>query len=176
MDEADLERAVAQAGEDLGRIEAAVVMVGLAVVLRAALPAVAPSARLSYRALLGSLAAIARREPVLRRRCAVGGLAFASFSVFWSTIAFQVAHGPIGGGSATAGLLGVLGIAGVVAAPLAGRLAMRIPAARVNVGALVLAALSFAVFAAYPGSLIGIGAGSCCWMRARRPTWWPTRR
>ncbi|HEX7839449.1 MAG TPA: MFS transporter, partial [Kofleriaceae bacterium] len=67
--------------------------------------------------------------------------------------------GPLGGGSATAGLLGVCGIAGVAAAPLAGRLAMRIPPARVNVGALVLAALSFAVFGAYPGSLVGIGAG-----------------
>jgi len=140
-------------------VVAAAVMVGLAVVLRAALPAVVPSARLPYRALLRSLAAIARREPVLRRRCLVGALAFASFSVFWSTIAYQVAHGPIGGGSATAGLLGVLGIAGVVVAPLAGRLAMRIPAARVNIGALLLAALSFAVFAAYPGSLVGIGAG-----------------
>lgn len=140
-------------------VVAAAVMVGLAAVLRVALPAVAPSTHLPYRALLRSLAAIARREPVLRRRCLVGALAFASFSVFWSTIAFQVAHGPIGGGSATAGLLGVLGIAGVAAAPLAGRLAMRIPAARVNVGALVLAALSFAVFAAYPGSLVGIGAG-----------------
>jgi predicted MFS family arabinose efflux permease len=140
-------------------VVAAGVMVALAVVLRMTLPAVAPSARLSYRALLGSLAAIARREPVLRRRCGVGALAFASFSVFWSTSAFQVARGPIHGGSATAGLLGVLGIAGVVVAPLAGRLAMRIPAARVNVGALVLAALSFAVFAMYPGSLVGIGAG-----------------
>lgn len=140
-------------------VVAAAVMVGLAAVLRVALPAVAPSTHLPYRARLRSLAAIARREPVLRRRCLVGALAFASFSVFWSTIAFQVAHGPIGGGSATAGLLGVLGIAGVAAAPLAGRLAMRIPAARVNVGALLLAALSFAVFAAYPGSLVGIGAG-----------------
>jgi predicted MFS family arabinose efflux permease len=135
------------------------VMVALAAVLRAMLPVVVPTERLSYRALLGSLVAIARREPVLRSRCVVGALAFASFSVFWSTIAFQVAHGPIRGGSATAGLLGVLGITGSIVAPVAGRLAMRIPAVRVNLGALALCALSFAVFVASPGSLVGIGVG-----------------
>ena len=140
-------------------VVAAGVMVGLAVVLRVALPAAAPVERLPYRALLGSLAAIVRREPVLRRRCAVGALSFASFSMFWSTIAFQVTQGPIRGGSATAGLLGALGVTGIVIAPLAGRLAMRVPPVRVNVGALAIAALAFAVFAACPGSLVGIGLG-----------------
>jgi predicted MFS family arabinose efflux permease len=53
-------------------VAAAGVMVGFAAVLRVALPAVAPSERLSYRARLGSLAAIVRRERVLRRRCATG--------------------------------------------------------------------------------------------------------
>jgi predicted MFS family arabinose efflux permease len=140
-------------------VAAAGVMVGLAAVLRVALPAVAPSERLPYRALLGSLAAIVRRERVLRRRCAVGALSFASFSMFWSTIAFQVALGPIHGGSATAGLLGALGVTGILVAPLAGRLAMRVPPVRVNIGALGLAALAFGVFAASPGSIAGIGVG-----------------
>ncbi|HEX3758123.1 MAG TPA: MFS transporter [Kofleriaceae bacterium] len=140
-------------------VAAAGVMVALAAVLRVALPAAAPVDRLPYRALLGSLAAIVRREPVLRRRCAVGALSFASFSMFWSTIAFQVTQGPIHGGSATAGLFGALGVTGILIAPLAGRLAMRVPPVRVNVGALAIAALAFAVFAACPGSLVGIGVG-----------------
>lgn len=138
---------------------AAGVMATLAVVLRLALPVAAPGTTLPYRALLGSLATIARREPVLRRRCAVGALAFGSFSVFWSTIAFQVAHGSIGGGSATAGLLGALGLTGIIVAPIAGRLAMRVPPVWVNLGALAIAALSFGMFAAFPGSLVGIGVG-----------------
>ena len=140
-------------------VVAAAVMVGLALVLRVMLPAVAPPEVLSYRALLGSLVAIARREPVLRQRCATGALAFASFSVFWSTIAFQVAQGPIRGTSATAGMLGVLGLAGIAIAPIAGRLAMRVPPTYVNVGALAAMGLSFAVFAAGGGSLVAIGAG-----------------
>jgi predicted MFS family arabinose efflux permease len=140
-------------------VAAAGVMAVLACVLRAALPAVPPSTTLPYRALIASLGAIARRQPVLRRQCVVGGLGFASFSVFWSTIAFHVAHSPIGGGSATVGLLGVLGVSGVVVAPIAGRLAMRVPPGRVNQSALAVVAGSFAVFAAAPDSLVAIGAG-----------------
>ena len=140
-------------------VAAAGVMAILAGVLRAALPAVPPSTALAYRAPLASLGTIALREPVLRRRCAVGGLGFASFSVFWSTIAFHVAHGPIGGGSATAGLLGVLGLTGIAVAPIAGRLAMRVAPARVNLGALAIIAASFGVFAARPDSLVALGLG-----------------
>jgi len=140
-------------------VAAAGVMVGLAALLRVALPAVVPSERMSYRALLRSLGGIVRRERVLRRRCVVGALSFASFSMFWSTIAFQVAQGPIRGTSATAGMLGVLGLAGIAIAPIAGRLAMRVPPTYVNVGALAAMGLSFAVFAAGGGSLVAIGAG-----------------
>lgn len=140
-------------------VAAAGVMIILAGVLRAALPAVPPTTTLPYRALLASLGTIARREPVLRRRCVVGGLGFASFSVFWSTIAFHLAHSPIGGGSATAGMLGVLGLTGIAVAPITGRLAMRVAPARVNLGALAIIAASFVVFALVPDSLVAIGVG-----------------
>jgi predicted MFS family arabinose efflux permease len=143
-------------------LAAAGVMAVLASVLRVVLPAVPPSATapiLPYRALIASLGAIARRQPVLRRRCVAGGLGFASFSVFWSTIAFHVAHSEIGGGSVTVGLLGVLGVTGVAVAPIAGRLAMRVPPVRVNLSALAIIAAAFAVLAAAPGSLVAIGAG-----------------
>jgi predicted MFS family arabinose efflux permease len=139
-------------------VVAAVAMAGLAAVLRAALPAVPPTTQLPYRALLASLITIARRERVLRRRCAIGALGFASFSVFWSTIAFQLADRGIGG-SATAGLLGVLGLTGIVVAPLAGRLAMRVPPAGVNLAGLAVMAAAFALFGLAPASLIAICAG-----------------
>jgi predicted MFS family arabinose efflux permease len=138
---------------------AAGVMALLAGVLRVALPAAPPSTHLPYRALLASLGAIARREPVLRQRCVVGAGGFASFSVFWSTIAFHVAHSALGGDSATAGLLGVLGIAGIIVAPITGRLAMRVRPTHVNLGALALVVASYVVFAAAPDSLVMIGAG-----------------
>lgn len=139
-------------------VAAAGVMVVLAGVLRFSLPRVPPEAQLSYRDLLGSLSKIARREPVLRRRCLVGGLGFASFSVFWSTLAFHLKHAGLGG-SATAGQLGIIGLTGIVVAPIAGRLAMRVSPAKVNFGSLILLALSFAVFGFGAASLVAISIG-----------------
>ncbi|HET9619885.1 MAG TPA: MFS transporter [Kofleriaceae bacterium] len=139
-------------------VAAAGVMVALAGVLRVALPRVPPTTQLAYRDLLRSLVTIARREPLLRRRCLIGGLGFASFSVFWSTLAFHLKHTGLGG-SAMAGKLGIIGLTGIVVAPIAGRLAMRVAPARVNLGALVLLVLSFAVFGAAPASLLAIGIG-----------------
>jgi predicted MFS family arabinose efflux permease len=153
-------------------VAAAGVMAALAGVLRVALPADPPATALAYRQLLASLATIARREPVLRRRCVVGGLGFASFSVFWSTIAFHLKHAGLG--SAAAGGLGVLGLTGIIVAPIVGRLAMKIPPARINLGSLILLVLAFVVFAVdgalgtaaidlgvvhLPGLLIVIGVG-----------------
>ena len=140
-------------------VGAAAVMALLAAVLRTGLPSVPPSVTLTFGELLGSLWTIVRREPVLRRRCLVGALGFACFSLFWSTIAFHVAHSPIGGGSATSGLLGILGLTGIIVAPIAGRLAMRVKPVYVNLGALAVVAVSFLVFAAMSGSIVAIGIG-----------------
>ena len=137
---------------------AAGIMIAVAAVLRATLPAAPPSTTLPYRALLASLVTIARREPVLRSCCLVGALSFASFSTFWATLAFHIAHSSIGGGSTTTGLLGGLGVAGFIVAPIAGRVAMRVPPARVNLGALAIMVASFGVFAATE-SLFAIGVG-----------------
>ena len=140
-------------------VVAAGVMASLALTLRLVLPRVAAPATLSYRALLWSLGAIVRREPVLRARCVSGALGFASFSVFWSTIAYQVASPAIGRGSATAGMLGLIGVTGVVIAPIAGRLAMAVHPTRINIAALALVMVSFGVFVAWPASLVAISLG-----------------
>jgi predicted MFS family arabinose efflux permease len=136
---------------------AAGVMVVTAVTLRAALPPQRPSEPLAYPAILRSLAAVVRREPILRRQSLVGACGFASFSVFWSTLSFHLAH--LGHGSETAGLFGVVGISGIAAAPIVGRLAGRVRPTRINVVGLAAIVLGFAVFAAAPSSLFGIAAG-----------------
>jgi predicted MFS family arabinose efflux permease len=53
----------------------------------------------------------------------------------------------------------VLGLTGIVVAPVSARLAMRVPPAGVNLAALVIIAASFLVFAAIPDSLVAIGVG-----------------
>jgi predicted MFS family arabinose efflux permease len=104
---------------------AAVLMVGLAVVLRRTLPRTQPTAGLSYPALLRSVLTILRDEAVLRRRALFGALGFATFSAFWTTAAFLLAGPPYRYSTSVIGLFGLLGVAGALMASLAGRLADR---------------------------------------------------
>jgi predicted MFS family arabinose efflux permease len=138
-------------------ISAAVLMAVLAVVLRATIPEQQPEARISWGAIMKSLVSVWRTQPILRRRAVVGGMGFASFSVFWSTLSFQLAK--VGYGSAMAGTFGVIGIAGVIVAPWVARRATGEKPSRFNVVALVGTALSFVVFAIFARSLVGLGAG-----------------
>ena len=140
-------------------VAAAGVMAALAATLRIVLPPAPPTTTLSYGRLLASLGGILRREPLLRRHALVGALGFASFSVFWSTIAFHLAASPIGGGSQLAGMLGVLGLTGVVVAPIAGRLAMRVRPTSLNLAGLGIVVAAFAVFGAFGDSLVAVGLG-----------------
>jgi predicted MFS family arabinose efflux permease len=136
---------------------AAGVMAALALVLRLAIPRREPSQRLGYFAVLRSLAHVVRTEPVLRTRAAMGALSFASFSVFWSMLSYQLAT--FGHGSGTAGLFGVVGVVGVLVAPLAGRYATGPRPERLNIAALLATALSFAVFFLGSRSLVAMTAG-----------------
>ena len=104
---------------------AAVAMLVLAAVLRRMLPTVEPSGSISYRALLKSVLALVREEPVLRQRMALGAMAMGSFSILWTAVAFLLSGPPYRYGNAVIGLFGLAGLAGAVAAPQVGRLADR---------------------------------------------------
>ncbi len=138
-------------------VAASAIMLVLAVTLRAALPRREPREAMRYGALLRSLGDVLRTQPVLRRRALVGALGFGSFSVFWSMLSFELATQ--GHGSAAAGLFGVVGIAGIVAGPMAARFAVGAKPARLNVVSLLAVALSFLVFWAGVRSLVVIGIG-----------------
>ncbi len=139
---------------------AAVAMVALAAALRLMLP-LAPPANdaLSYGGLLRSLGTIFRTEPVIRDAALLGALTFASFSAFWTTLAFRLAEPPLRYGSATAGAFGLIGLVGAVAAPLAGRMAdRRSPRRTVGAGLFVNVA-AWLVMLAGGHTLIGLAAG-----------------
>jgi len=138
---------------------AAGMMIVLWGVLFALLPRTAPTSGLGYPALMQSLWHLFRAERVLREASAVGGLMFAAFSAFWATLTLYLAGPTYHLGPEVAGLFGLVGIAGALAAPLAGRLADRGGPRRTVGIAIVVAFLAYVVFALAGQSLWGLVAG-----------------
>ncbi|WP_314443632.1 MFS transporter [Massilia timonae] len=103
-------------------IAAALVLL-LAVVLHFKLPQRRPAATQRYGALIASLWPVLANTPVLRRRALYHAGLFGAFSLFW-TVAPQALSGPDFGLSQNGiALFALVGMAGAVASPIAGRLA-----------------------------------------------------
>ncbi len=88
------------------------------------MPRLEPKQKLTYGGAMRSLWTIFRTQPLLRESGLIGGLTFAAFSCFWTTLAFLL-HADYGLGPGVAGTFGVVGAAGALVAPFAGRLADR---------------------------------------------------
>jgi predicted MFS family arabinose efflux permease len=136
---------------------AAVFMVLVAAALRLILPRHPRSTSLSYGALMKSLWALVVEEPVLRLHAVLGVLTFAAFNAFWATLAPHLASVPGHYGPRVAGLYGLLGVVGALAAPLVGRYSDRRGDRTVNAVAIVVLLSSFAVLALWSDSLWGLG-------------------
>ena len=138
----------------LGAVLTAVV----AVLLWRELPKLAPSVRMTYPALLGSVLRLIREEPTLRMRMVLGGLMFASFSMFWTSAGFLLAR-TYHWNDAAIGAFALVGAAGAVMARFAGKLADR-GHARVASGAFIgLAALSYLLIALGGHSMVALIIG-----------------
>jgi len=103
---------------------AAVINAAFVPLLYKVMPRTTPREQLSYGDVMRSLWTLFRDEPLLREAGAIGGLTFASFSCFWTTLTFVLAK-HYGMGPGVAGTFGVVGAAGATVAPFAGRLADR---------------------------------------------------
>lgn len=122
------------------------------------LPRRHPHAGLRYGAALRSLGRLWTDEPSLRQATLVQALLFASFSTFWTILALLLQQPRYHLGADAAGLFGVVGIGGIIAAPFAGRLADRNGPIATVIGGAAVALLSWAMFGLW-GSLAGIGVG-----------------
>jgi len=136
----------------------AALMAGLAVALWRLLPRRQPAATLRYGALLASLAAIWRGQPVLRQRALAHAGMFAGFTLFWTVVPLHLAA-ELGLSQLGIAAFALAAVAGAVVAPFAGRLAdagrARPGLARAGrLGALGLGALCF------PIGLLGQGHGA----------------
>ncbi len=138
---------------------AAAGMVVLAAGLARLLPPSPPERAVRYAELLASLGPLVRDEKELSRPSLIGAMVFASFSVFWTTLAFFLETPPYHWGAEGAGLFGLIGLAGALAAPLVGRVSDRRGPRFATGVSLGVALASFGVLGLLGRNLAGLVAG-----------------
>lgn len=100
-----------------------------------------------YGALLASLPRLLATEPVLRHSSLLHALLFGAYTATWTSLVLVLTHEPFHYSSAIAGLFGLLGLAGAIAAPWAGRFIDRRGALPIITAALLLTLLSAGAYA-----------------------------
>jgi predicted MFS family arabinose efflux permease len=123
------------------------------------LPRSHPDSSLSYGELMGSLVHLWREFGELRLASVTQALLFAAFTSFWTILALHLQEPRFGLGAQIAGLFGVVGAVGILAAPMAGRVADRQGPHRVIAIGAVLTLVSWAVFGLWT-SVAGLVVGT----------------
>jgi predicted MFS family arabinose efflux permease len=127
------------------------------VMLLVKLPHSEPKTNHSYFGLMKSLIELWREERSLRRATCIQAAMFGSFIGLWTILALRL-HEAFGLGADVAGLMGIVGAAGILIAPLAGRVAdRRGPHVVIGLGCLIMV-LSYAVLGLW-SSLVGLVVG-----------------
>lgn len=94
----------------------------MGVVLSMTLPKSHPKTNVRYRELLHSLLILWREEPLLRHATLIQACVFGSFSALWTILALHLATN-YHQSAEVAGMFGLVGAAGVLFAPMTGRIA-----------------------------------------------------
>lgn len=122
------------------------------------LPRSQPDSEMSYGNLLASLRHLWTEFSELRIAAVTQALLFGAFTAFWTILAFHLQEPRFGLGADVAGLFGIVGAVGILAAPIAGRFAdKRGPRGVIALGAL-LTLVSWVIFGLWL-SLAGLVAG-----------------
>jgi predicted MFS family arabinose efflux permease len=122
---------------------AAVAIVVLAAVLRRKLPERVPASPVPYRKLMASLWQLFLTQPVLRRRAAYHAGLFGAFSLFWTVAPLMLATPAFHLSQTGVAVFALVGMAGAIASPIAGKLADSGHTLMATAAALVLGIASF---------------------------------
>lgn len=122
---------------------AAVAIVVLAAVLRRKLPERVPASPVPYRKLMASLWHLFLSQPVLRRRAAYHAGLFGAFSLFWTVTPMMLSTPAFHLSQTGVAVFALVGMAGAIASPIAGKLADSGHTLMATAAALALGVASF---------------------------------
>ena len=138
---------------------AAVLMVVLAFFLNRVLPVCPPINSIKYKKLFTSMWRLIKTLPTLREAALNGAMMFAAFSAFWTTLVFHLESPTYSMGADIAGLFGLVGISGALAAPFVGKLAdKRNPKFTVGIS-MIIVIISYICFFTFGYRILGLIAG-----------------
>jgi predicted MFS family arabinose efflux permease len=138
---------------------AMLLMVAMAVLMWRWLPEGEPTSRLTWLQLVASIVPLWREQPVLREAVSINSLMFCTFSGFWTSMVFFVEGPPYHYTSRGAGLFGLIGAAGAMCAPIAGRLTDRYGGHKNALIAIVGVLISFVILGTLGTNLAGLILG-----------------
>jgi len=122
------------------------------------LPRSQPDSDHSYGSLMVSLVHLWREFGALRIAAVTQALLFGAFTAFWSILALHLQEPRFGQGAEVAGLFGIVGAVGILAAPIAGRFADKRGPRKVILAGTILTVASWAIFGLW-SSIIGLVVG-----------------
>jgi predicted MFS family arabinose efflux permease len=131
---------------------------GAGALMTCSLPRSHPDSGHSYGSLMGSLIHLWREFGALRLAAATQALLFGAFTAFWSILALHLQEPRFGQGAEVAGLFGIVGAIGILAAPIAGRFADKRGPRKVILAGTILTVVSWVVFGLW-SSIIGLVLG-----------------
>ncbi|RKS42728.1 putative MFS family arabinose efflux permease [Gillisia mitskevichiae] len=126
--------------------------------LKYKLPELAPDFRGTYAQLMRSIVHYFKSESSVRLAAVRGGLGFAGFSAFWTTLVFLM-EDSFNYGSAITGAFGILGIGGALAATVMGKLSDRMNKNRLITISTILMIIAWGIFVFSGSSIIGLIIG-----------------
>ncbi|MGF7396480.1 MFS transporter [Thermoanaerobacterium thermosaccharolyticum] len=131
----------------------------LMILIRYYFPKDQPSSQISWGELLKSIPYLIKSERTLRESAINGFFMFGSFSTFWTSLIFLLESPVYHMGTKEAGLFGLAGIAGALAAPLIGKGSdIKSPRFTVGIG-VILSTLAYLCFSLFGYHIWGLIAG-----------------
>lgn len=136
----------------------AALMVGIIGILSLYLPRREPNAQgLKYSSLLLSMFTLVKTYSVLRRRALYQGFMFSAFSLFWTVTPLVLSGPEFNMSSSSIAIFALVGVAGAISAPFAGRAADKGFTRQASTAAFVAGAISFAMTLVVPlGSTLSL--------------------